>query len=163
MDQIKDEKTIQKIGNPENDRFRRCIRLLMLANRRHHAFCDKEVSEIGMHRSQHHILMSIAMQNSTPNQKAIAKELNVSPAAITVSMQKLEKNGYIERNVAKSDSRCNDIRISPRGTQIIEQTAKKFDSVDEIAFRGFTPEELETLTDFLERICHNLHLPEEEN
>ena len=56
------------------------IRLFICTDRMHKAYVDRFISELGIHRSQHMILMYLARCEKTPSQKELAQHFDVSPA-----------------------------------------------------------------------------------
>ncbi len=131
------------------------INKLLKINRAHKCLIDSSVSEIGIHRTGHRILMHLARKGNLPSQKELAKHLDITPAAVTGALQKLENDGYIIRN-AGSDNRFNEINITDKGRDVVEKTKAMFADVDNSLFAGFTGEEIEDFTAYLERIIANL-------
>lgn len=119
---------------------------------------ERRVKDTGVYRSQHRLLMHL---NCQPNcsQVELAEQLEVSPAAIAVSIKKLEKGGYIRRETDESDNRVHQVTITPKGEQVIQKSITMFQEVEAQMFAGFSDEEMERMGDFLERIYHNLGAP----
>ena len=46
----------------------------------------------------------------------------VSGATMAVSLKKLEKGGYINRLVDQHDNRCNQICITEKGREVVEES-----------------------------------------
>ncbi len=131
------------------------VNQLVKANREHKRLIDSKVTEIGIHRTQHRILMHLAKEGGLPSQKKLAEKFEISPAAITGALQKLETDGLIERKLG-ADNRFNEVTITEKGKEIVTQTRALFSAVDDSLFRGFTPEEIKDFSDYLERIIINL-------
>ena len=93
----------------------------------------------------------------------MAKHFDISPAAVTTALKKLESDGYIERGKCSlsSDSRVNEISITERGREAVKESKKYFHSVDEKTLEGFSDEELDSFIGYLERIQDNLKNSEE--
>jgi DNA-binding MarR family transcriptional regulator len=102
--------------NEELDRERaRQAAMMFVANtRRHKRLFRKFVSELGIGNSQHRLLMHLHRTQCAPSQTELARTFEVSTAAITASLKKLEKNGYIRRCVAVEDGRYNEIAITEK-------------------------------------------------
>ena len=137
------------------DKFKQCMHLFMKCNRLHHALVETKVSALGLHRSQHSMLLTINF-NGNISQKELAKRMEISPAAVTVTLKKLEAQGFIERAQSEDDSRVNNITVTEKGRDIICQTGAIFDEVDEKTFAGFSEEELEEFLSYLRRVSSNL-------
>ncbi len=129
----------------------------MRVMRRHHAHVERRLGAIGLHHGQHRMLMHLARrQGEIPAQKELADALGVSPAAVTTTLKRLEKEEYISRTITDEDNRRNEIRITEKGVAKIEEGREILESVDYSMFDGFTEAEMATLLSFMERIDHNL-------
>ncbi|MBR3686517.1 MAG: winged helix-turn-helix transcriptional regulator [Clostridia bacterium] len=119
---------------------------------------DPDSSAAGIHRGQHRMLMYLSKCKTTPSQKDLAKCFEISPAAVAVSLKKLESEGYIKREKCseRSDSRYNEIKITELGRKVVSESCKYFRHVDSQAFKGFSDEELEIFAGLLERVQENL-------
>lgn len=135
---------------------RKCIGLLISANREHKCMVENYVEQTGLHRSQHHLLMILSKYANVPSQKEIAERLGISPAAVAVTLKKLEKNGYIERCAAVSDNRYNEIRLSEKGKSVVEYTKNTFYSMDKAVFADFSEDDLRQFSEFMEKIRQNI-------
>ena len=124
----------------------------------HRRAIERWATGAGMHRSQHRMLMYLSKCETTPSQKDLAKHFDISPAAVTVTLQKLEGDGYIERSKCAigGDSRLNEIKITALGREACTQSLKYFRHVDAETFRDFSDEELDIFIAFLERMQENL-------
>lgn len=106
--------------------------------------------------------MLISRKNEPISQREIAKELKISPVAVTVKLKKLETDGFITRT--KLDGRTNAVKITPKGREIVNLSHKVFDSVDAVAVQGITEEMYTVFMQTLELMNNNLQkLLDEEN
>lgn len=145
----------------EGDRqaeIQKTIHAFLSADILHRRTIEGWANDAGMHRSQHRMLMYLTRCESTPTQKDIAKHFDISPAAVAVTLKKLESDGYIERAKCheRTDSRYNEIRITEQGRDAALQSRKYFQHVDSQAFKDFSAEELLQFTYLLERMQENL-------
>ncbi len=114
----------------------------------------KKVEDTGIYRSQHRLLMILG-KHPDCSQTAIANKLEISPAAVAVSLKKLEKAGYITRSCDAEDSRMNHVVITDKGKKAIDQSILYFQEIEDAMFEGFSQEELEIYAAFLERVIQN--------
>ncbi len=128
----------------------------MCIGRMHRKAIENKLNNVGVHKSQNMILMHLYNSDSELSQKDIAKHFEISPAAVAVSLKKLECGGYIERNLNKDDNRFNKISITEKGKEIVLYSRKVFEETDEKAFLGITEEERATLTALLDKVILNL-------
>ena len=131
--------------------------LLLRIMRRHHACMERRLSEHGIHHSQHRMLVQLArQQEDTPSQKELAEIMGISPAAVTTSLKKLEKEEYVTRSATDEDNRRNEIHITEKGIAKINENHGIFEALDRSMFEGFSEEELATLISLMNRIDKNL-------
>lgn len=140
----------------DNNLLRLAARNLRYINRTKHKVFDKLVGDMGIHHSQHMTLMFIGRHGGINSQKEISEEFEISPAAVAVTLKKMEKSGYIERSSDQQDGRFNRITVTKKGKSIIEQTKVCFDEADRKMFAGFTEEEMQDFVSLLERVKANI-------
>lgn len=90
------------------------------------------------------------------SQKALAERLEISPAAIAVTLKKMEKNGLIDRAPTDADGRINNIAITEKGEAILAESKLAFDSLDRAMFDGISKEEMAVFTSCLTKMQKNL-------
>lgn len=140
----------------EYDKAHAVIRQFVRADRLHRQVVEATATaQTGLHRSQHMLLMRLS-RGCIPSQKQLAKDLGVSPAAIAVSLKKLETDGYITRDAGTDDSRCNLISLTEKGRDAVTATCNQFARIDHTMVQGFDDAELDALLSALERIEQNL-------
>ncbi len=132
------------------------IRMLLRVMRRHHACVERRIGALGIHHSQHRMLMHLAQCNRIPSQKELAEAMGISPAAVATALKRLEKEGYIARTMQGEDNRRNEIRITELGLAKVMESRAIFESVDRAMFEGLSEEELLTLSRVIRRMDENL-------
>lgn len=137
------------------NKLSKAIEMMIRTDHMHRALIDSRVGSLGIHRTQHRILMHLARHGKLPSQKDLAKHLDVTPAAVTCALKKIENDGYIERTLGH-DNRYNEIQITEKGRALVQQTRTMFSEVDESMFVGFSDDELETYISCLEKLQVNI-------
>ena len=138
------------------DKYSNNVHLMMSALRLHRIRCEQLVGQLGIHHSQHQLLMYLSKSRNAPSQKDIAKEFGVSYAAVAVTIKKLESSGYISRTTDDKDMRQNRIQITQQGRKIIDRSRSIFHSVDKCMFKDFNDDQLNEFTNYLMKIETNL-------
>ncbi len=133
----------------------KAINMMIKTDHMHRSLIDSRVGSLGIHRTHHRILMHLAIRDKLPSQKELADHLNITPAAVTGAIQKIEKQGYIERTLGH-DNRYNEIRITEKGRELVTQTKIMFSEADSSMFEGFTDEELDIYIACLEKLQGNI-------
>ena len=99
--------------------------------------------------------MHLARDGMLPSQKELADRLDITPAAVTGALKKIEQDGYIKRSLGH-DTRFNEIKITEKGRALVELTKVTFSKADASMFDGFTDEELDTYISCLEKLQENI-------
>lgn len=133
---------------------------ILRIGRGHRKIIDREVASLGIHPSQHHLLMHLARVGEA-TQCGIAKDMEISAATVAVSLKKLEKGNYIEKKVNPEDNRMHYITLTPKGEEVVRKSKHLFDGADAGLLEGLTEEEKEKFQDILERVIQNVKRMEE--
>ncbi len=136
--------------------YAEAVHFLLRVMRRHHACVERGIADMGIHHSQHRMLMKLARCDHAPSQKELAEAMCISPAAVATTLKKLEKEGYITRAATDEDNRCNRIQITEQGLAKVLESREIFDAVDRTMFEGMTDEELRVLSKLIRRMDENL-------
>ena len=134
----------------------------MKTDRMHKCIVDNLVKKLGIHRSQHIMLMYLSHTNGVINQKDIAEQFEISAATVSVTIKKLEQAGYVKKEITSKDSRYNNLYITEKGLDIVKKSEKLFCLINTMVFSNFSDEELATLMDYLSRIQESLRKAESE-
>lgn len=144
---MEDEKFV-KTGNP--------LKMMVFVSHLHKKKMEKLLTGTGLHRAQHRLLMTLSEYNFK-SQAELAEGLGVSTATVAVSLKKLERDGYIKKQVMKDDSRVNFIILTSKGESVVEESRRFFEYMDDESTKGFTEEELAHMRAYLKRIYDNLN------
>lgn len=139
----------------DKDTARRTVGMFIKTDRLHRKAFENLVSGLGIHRSQHRLLMHLAKDEGM-SQTELAAHLEISTAAVAVTIRKLEAGGYIEKRTAENDSRYNEIKISDKGRAIVSLSEKQFSAVDGAMLGGIDREKLDGFIECLEIMQKNL-------
>lgn len=112
-------------------------------------------AEYDLNKSQSMILFQLD-RDGRISQKELAEKLNVSAPSVTSMIQKMEKAGYIVRNVDEKDQRMMRLDLSEKGKACIDYVKEIGDKMEQIAFAGISPEEKMLLKRILFQICDNV-------
>ena len=119
------------------------------------ALADRTDSS-GLYQAQRRLLIHIDRKPGA-SQTELAESLNISPAAVTVALKKLEAAGYISRRRCdEGDSRVRATQLTDKGHATIDETIEIFATLEDTLFQGFTYEERLSFISALHRIADNL-------
>ncbi len=116
---------------------------------------DQFMEQSNLYRGQG-LLLSFLSNHAGLTHSEIADKLNISPAATTKVIKRLEKNGYLERRSDEHDERISRVFLREEGREIIEDIRKSFRRLDNKTFEGFSDKDLDQFRDYLNQILDNL-------
>ena len=138
------------------NRARELIHRFIRVGRLHRNLIDSQGRALGIHHSQHDILCYLQESEKGVSQTELARRVGISPAAVTALLKKLEERGYVEKVVNPSDNRCNEIRITQTGSQVLGELRAAFTRVDTTTFAALSEDELRTFLHCLTVMEQNL-------
>jgi DNA-binding MarR family transcriptional regulator len=121
----------------------------------HHARARQQLEALKLYRGQPPLLHALWRQEGL-TQKALAEELRISPATLTKMLQRMEKAGFIHRQVDPADQRVSRVFLTDAGHLIQDQVKQVWQKMEQEVFDGFSPAEQGMLRQFLLRIRENL-------
>ncbi len=121
----------------------------------HRNIIDARFREKGIYYGQPPILKYLS-ENKNVTQKEIADFLHVSAPSVATSLKRMEESGLVVRVENKKDARRNSVKITKKGKELVKYADNLFLRIDDVAYKGFTEEEMDTLVQFLERMNNNL-------
>lgn len=136
---------------------------MLRISRLHRMVFEKNISNMGIHHSQHHLLMYIAKAGEITSQKEIAEKFEISPAAIARTLKSLESEGFVVRENLEGDGRYNRITITDKGKQIVENSYKMFQETDSSLFEDFSDDDIVKFNQLLDGIQSKLISKNEEH
>lgn len=143
--------------------YKSTMRKMMRIGRLHRTIFERNISKMGIHHSQHHLLMYIAKENEIVSQKHIAEKFGITPAAVARSLKALECEGFIERACVEDDGRFKKIVITEKGRDIVSKSHQVFKETDEGIFEDFSDDDIAQFNKYLEMMQSKLMEKSEEN
>ena len=129
--------------------------MFMRIDRRFMGKCFGQMQELGIYRGQIPVLGLLAYKDGL-SQREIAEHLRIKPPTVNVTVQRLEKAGFLFRKADEKDQRVSRIYLTEKGKQAKERGMKRVEENEKILFDGFSDAELCLLRRFLEQITANI-------
>lgn len=107
--------------------------------------------ELGLTAPQFHLLLYI-YKNGTSNIGVLADAMEVKPSAITVMLDRLVQNGFVERRHDENDRRAVLVSLTDYGNEMLLKGRQKSLEIMKWYLGQLKPEEVETLTRIVERL-----------
>lgn len=90
-------------------------------------------------------------KNSKMTMKDIANCIHRTKPTVTVLVDKLEKLGYLKREVSNEDSRCTNIVLTQKGEDFQTTFEKISKNLNEMLYKNLSPEESELIEKLLRK------------
>lgn len=129
-----------------------CLTKIHLLRRR---ALQQTLGEQKLHPSQLAILDYI-YKHPGCTQVEISENMALTPAAITLATQRLQKENLIKKQADQNNLRRNVLTLTEQGSAYRVQSESAFHRVDAMMFQGFSKEDLAHLGSYLDRIAMNI-------
>lgn len=139
-------------NNPEDVKFG-----MLLANigRLQAKQADRFMERFGLYRGQAILLKILSEKNGLTHSK-IAEKLEISPAAATKVIKRMEALKYVRRQPDPIDERISRVFIQEKGAAVVHQIENSFDQIDQILISNLSPEEQRTFFQLLWKVYASL-------
>lgn len=129
----------------------------LMANigRLHSKRAHQIMEQVGLYRGQAFLLMILSRQDGLTHSE-IAEKLEISPAAATKVIKRMEALHYVQRRPDPMDERVSRVFLEEEGQALNQQIRHAFDQIDQVLVSNLTPEEQSTLVALLMKMYHNL-------
>ena len=108
--------------------------------RLHRQRADVLLNQIGLHVGQEMFLCGL-WANEGVTQTELAEILQLQPATVTNTLQRLEREKIIERRDDSDDQRVSRVYTTEKGRSLERLVNEKWSQLESEAFDGFTVEE----------------------
>lgn len=88
----------------------------------------------------------------------LAKKMDVKPSAITVMIDRIEKQGLVKRVHDKEDRRSVIVEMTPEGVELIKKTSTIRNYVFQSYLKKLSEEEINQLISFIEKMVQSKDL-----
>ena len=130
-------------------------RLLVSLCRLHHTRADQSMDKIGLYRGQAILLMILSEQDGMTHSE-IAETLEISPAAATKVIKRMEQAHYVQRRADPADERVSRVYLQAQSHALIAEIRTAFGRLDRMMLDGLPEPDLDRLRDLLTRMQANL-------
>ena len=116
---------------------------------------DRRVKRLGLTRSQWWVINNL-YRNDGLTQTELAEALDIERASLGRLLDRLEANGWVQREPCSRDRRAKRIRLASEVGPVMREMRAIAAGLRRDAMSGFTPEEQEAFVDVLLAIKANL-------
>ncbi len=113
----------------------------------------------GLPSSYRMLIFHLAHMEPGVTQLDLVKATHLKPPTVSVTLQKMERDGLVTRRSNENDMRQTLVFLTDKGKQIDERIRVMHRDGDDAALLGLSDDEIETLSLLLNKVIDNL-LPE---
>lgn len=121
----------------------------------YHDKLRKNSENVGIPSGYRYLLMMLYSHNGC-TQYELAKLSRLKPPTVSLTLKKMEDDGYIVRESSEKDMRVTNVFLTEAGAKVHLVNIQMLDHLDEVAVKGFSDDEKETLLSLLKRLRSNL-------
>jgi DNA-binding MarR family transcriptional regulator len=116
---------------------------------------NRSMEKFGLYRGQGYLLKILSEQDGLTHSE-IARTMEISPAAATKVIKRLETLQYLERRPDPSDERISRVFLRNEGRAVIRQIHNVFHQNNQCLYGGLSPEEQVVLAGLLKKVHESL-------
>ena len=112
------------------------------------------MEKIGLHRGQGFALIHL-WHNDGMSQSDLARSMHISPASVTNMLQRMERDGWIERKRDEADQRVVRVYLTTKAQETRIEAKRVFQEMEDALNSVYTAEEQSTLKRLLTKLHDN--------
>lgn len=112
--------------------------------------------EAGIPGGYRSILMELSHSDHM-TQFELAKRTHLTPPTVSVTLQKMEHDGYITRTPDEHDLRQMQVALTDKGHDAERANRARADALEQTILEGFSDQDKQLLASLLRRMEDNLH------
>lgn len=129
----------------------RITRWVSLIERCGAEFRKAEFEDLGLCSCNHMYIFYLCHHPGT-NQDELSKMLHLNKSNVTRSLQKLESDGFVTREIDSSDKRMIRVYPTKKATEVLPKIIEKLNCWNEMILEDLSEEEKVLLNNLLEKI-----------
>ncbi len=126
------------------------------AQKLHRERTRRDSEDEGLPCSYRSLLYHLSVLHPGVTQLELVKAANLKPPTVSVTLQKMERDGLVIRKDNEHDLRQTLVFLSEKGKAINERIHDSWVASDRAALSGLTNEELDTLSHLLDKVIDSL-------
>ncbi len=115
----------------------------------------KIVGELGL-EPRHYALLRAVRAAAGQSQQAVADRLQIPPSTMVSLVDRLERQGWLERRPDATDRRARQLYVTERGAQILDEAIQLGAQWEQQICAGLSDSERDQLLGLLRRVAANI-------
>lgn len=121
----------------------------------HHHHSVAVLEELGLLFGQPPVLFNLWHRDGQ-TQAELARRMNRTPATVTATLTRMERDGWIERRRDPNDNRVLRVYLTEKAHDIHAEVDERIRQIEAVTFAGFTESELALMRRFFLQMEGNL-------
>jgi len=142
-------------ANDLNGVRQRLARKLLLISRKRFQLSDILFEQIGLGHGQVPVLMDLHHFGEM-GQNTLAEKVHVTPATMSGTLKRMERDGVIRRRSDENDARVSLVSLTEKGETLVAKAHELFLIMDEQMFANVPDEECERILELMQTVQENL-------
>lgn len=113
------------------------------------------LAKLGVPITKEQFIVLLCLEEGSKSQSFLAVLTERDKGSLTRLIQSLEKKSYLKRKVSQEDHRVNEVELTTKGNQVLEETKPIMKNLFAVLQNGIEEEEMEIATRVLEKIQTN--------
>ena len=118
---------------------------------------ESSFAKVGLPPQQFYVLSAIKLIHPPVTSTDVARWLDRNPNTITLIIDRMQKDGLVNRARNLKDRRACSLTITEKGQEMYEKALKPAGKLPGTVFSALSPEELTEFTTLLDKICENTY------
>jgi DNA-binding MarR family transcriptional regulator len=114
--------------------------LMASVMRQHHYNSHLTLKDQDVFPGQPPLLFELS-RNDGLRQSELAERMRIKPATVTVMLNRMVKNGHVERRPDPNDHRVSRVYLTDKGRAAVDEVRSALHASEAYALEGITPEE----------------------
>lgn len=124
---------------------------------RYFACCYVRLEKLDLYPGQVHLLLALR-DHAGETQVELSRQLHIKAPTVTVMLDKMERQGLVERRQDAKDKRKLRIYLTSEGTAITQRAYAVICGIFDTLMDGISAEELAAFRDIVDRMNQNLKI-----
>lgn len=121
----------------------------------YHKWMRNELNGLKLYRGQPHLLFALNNEDGLTHGE-LSSRMDISAPTLTKMVQRMESNGLLARKQDADDMRISRVFMTEEGRRTFRLMDEHWLKMTEDMFNGFSDEETDVLTGYLQRLRDNI-------
>ena len=123
--------------------------------RAHTAYMDRQLASLQLSNGQGGVI-SVLGRNGPMTQNELARFRQVTPATISIMLDRMERDGLVTRDSVSGGGRANLVQLTEEGQRVFGLLDAFMEGEPRVVFEGLSQEEKDAAADVFRKLTDNV-------